>query len=57
MLCHEYKAGHDIPEMVTNPVNALWALGIGQAPRNKRILYKSELRSYPKSLGRTVSTG
>ncbi len=25
---YEYKAGHDIPEMVTNPINALWALGI-----------------------------
>ena len=25
---HEYKAGYDLPEMVTNPINALWALGI-----------------------------
>ena len=25
---HEYKAGYDLPEMATNPINALWALGI-----------------------------
>ena len=31
---HEYKAGYDLPEMVTNPINALWALGI----RNKKNL-------------------
>ena len=29
---HEYKAGYDLPEMATNPINALWALGIGKAP-------------------------
>ena len=55
---HEYKAGYDLPEMVTNPVNALWALGI-RGKKDLRLVeeYYKNLKAGQRGLDLTTLKG
>ena len=55
---HEYKAGYDLPEMVTNPINALWALGI-RSPKNMEDVkrYYDNLKKGERGLNLTTLKG